>query len=217
MCAAQVHHEQPSRRILRAPRGRRRPGLRRPQLRPGLFAVRDDREQRRDCRAPLCRRRVVRRSAARRCGGRPFHAGAGDCQRADGRTPGRRHVPGHDAPRDRITMPRWRSRGVPSHFSCEPGAEFHATPVRAANGAVVFGLLLVGIARAEPRRASSRPSRSAREQHHDAKGDRREREHVRNGERPQHTRVHPEELEREAERADADEIPAEHRRGPSTP
>lgn len=34
--------------------------------------------------------------------------------------------------------------GQPSDFSCEPRGEFHATPVRAANGAVVFGLLLSG-------------------------------------------------------------------------
>lgn len=34
--------------------------------------------------------------------------------------------------------------GQPSHFSCEPGGAFHAMPVRAANGAVLFGLLLSG-------------------------------------------------------------------------
>ena len=34
--------------------------------------------------------------------------------------------------------------GEASHFSCEPGGVFHATPVRAANGGVVFGLLLSG-------------------------------------------------------------------------
>jgi hypothetical protein len=34
--------------------------------------------------------------------------------------------------------------GQPSHFSCEPGREFHATAVRSADGAVIFGLLLSG-------------------------------------------------------------------------
>ena len=34
--------------------------------------------------------------------------------------------------------------GQASHFSCEPGREFHATPVRSADGAVIFGLLLSG-------------------------------------------------------------------------
>jgi hypothetical protein len=34
--------------------------------------------------------------------------------------------------------------GHPSHFSCAPGREFHATPVRSADGAVMFGLLLSG-------------------------------------------------------------------------
>lgn len=34
--------------------------------------------------------------------------------------------------------------GQASHFSCEPGHEFQATPVRSADGAVIFGLLLSG-------------------------------------------------------------------------
>jgi hypothetical protein len=32
--------------------------------------------------------------------------------------------------------------GQASHFSCGPGCDFHATPVRSADGAVIFGLLL---------------------------------------------------------------------------
>lgn len=34
--------------------------------------------------------------------------------------------------------------GQSSHFSCAPGGAFQAAPVRAPNGAVVFGLLLSG-------------------------------------------------------------------------
>jgi hypothetical protein len=34
--------------------------------------------------------------------------------------------------------------GRPSHFSCAPGHEFEATPVRSADGTVMFGLLLSG-------------------------------------------------------------------------
>lgn len=34
--------------------------------------------------------------------------------------------------------------GQASHFSCAPGRDFHATPVRSADGAVMFGLLLAG-------------------------------------------------------------------------
>jgi hypothetical protein len=34
--------------------------------------------------------------------------------------------------------------GQASQFSCEPGGEFHATVVRSADGAVIFGLLLSG-------------------------------------------------------------------------
>ena len=34
--------------------------------------------------------------------------------------------------------------GHASHFSCTPGSELHATPVRAADGTVMFGLLMSG-------------------------------------------------------------------------
>ncbi len=34
--------------------------------------------------------------------------------------------------------------GLPSHFSCVPGREFHAAPVHSTDGAVTFGLLLSG-------------------------------------------------------------------------
>ena len=34
--------------------------------------------------------------------------------------------------------------GQTSRFSCEPGGAFQATPVRSADGAVIFGLLLSG-------------------------------------------------------------------------